>query len=356
MIEKQQSAGVSDAAHIRAEAAAWIARLHGPDRAPADEAGFQRWLKANPAHARAFEQMTDLWDAGARLKTDTLARVGNASRARARTRVRFARFAIATAAVAAIAGVSIVRVMSNAAITTGIGEQRILTLEDGTRITLNTATQLKVRYDDHQRRIELKNGEALFEVAKRKDWPFIVTTGEKAVTALGTTFVVRHDTHQTAVTLIEGKVAVASQDDLAASGEAIYRSNGSSSAQTGGQAPDASYPIADLQPVVLAAGQRLIFEGGEAPKLDKPSLEKVTAWKQGLVELDNTPLSDAIAEMNRYSVVPLVLADPDRTNVRVSGVFRAGDSLEFARAVAAAYGLSVSEEPEALVLRAAAQR
>jgi ferric-dicitrate binding protein FerR (iron transport regulator) len=54
--------------------------------------------------------------------------------------------------------------------------------------------------------------------------------------------------------------------------------------------------------------------------------------------------------MNRYSVVPVVLEEPQRINVHVSGVFRAGDSLEFARAVAQAYGLSLVEQPDAFIL------
>jgi transmembrane sensor len=180
----------------------------------------------------------------------------------------------------------------------------------------------------------------LFEVAKRPDWPFVVSTGEKEVTALGTTFVVRQNPHQTAVTLLEGKVEVTTHGSGASRPELLQQHASSPSTQS----------VISADAVILAAGQRVTFEGGEAPKLDKPSLEKVTAWKKGLVELDKTPLIDAVAEMNRYSVVPVVLQEPHEINVRVSGVFRAGDSLEFARAVAQAYGLSFVEQSDAFVL------
>jgi transmembrane sensor len=343
MKPQQPSSPVSDATRVRAEAAAWIARLHGPDRTPADDKGFQAWLKANPDHARAFEQMTDIWETGARLKSDTLARVREGRRVL--PPMPFMRVALASAAFAVVAMISIFFLLSNPSISTGVGEQHIRTLSDGTRITLNTATRLKVRYNDKQRRIELENGEALFEVAKRPDWPFVVSTGGKEVIARGTTFVVRHDAQQTAVTLIEGKVEVLMEEGGTASLDAVQHHETALPTTT-----PTSTPEMDDAHVILAAGQRVTFLTDAAPKLDAPSLQKITAWKQGLVQLDNTPLADAIAEMNRYSVVPLVLKEPEQIDVRVSGVFRAGDSLEFARAIAQAYGLSFTEESNAFVL------
>ncbi|MEJ1962447.1 MAG: hypothetical protein WDO56_13270 [Gammaproteobacteria bacterium] len=80
---------------------------------------------------------------------------------------------------------------------------------------------------------------------------------------------------------------------------------------------------------ILSPGQRLTFSA-EAPKLDRPQIEKVTAWKQGQVALDDMPLASAVVEMNRYSKVKLVVEHPAAGNVRVGGFFRMGDSASFA--------------------------
>ncbi|HEY8510123.1 MAG TPA: hypothetical protein VIL32_17325, partial [Steroidobacteraceae bacterium] len=106
----------------------------------------------------------------------------------------------------------------------------------------------------------------------------------------------------------------------------------------------------EVEPIVLSPGQRLTLAESRAPKIDRPPLEQVTAWKRGQVSLDNTPLADAVAEMNRYSRQRIVIEDPAAAALRVSGIFIAGDSANFARAVARAYHLKVTEDPEVIVL------
>src|SRR5688572_33411955 len=55
--------------HARAEAAAWIARLHGPHRSPELEAGFRAWLESDPENGRQFERVTEVWEAGSTMAT-----------------------------------------------------------------------------------------------------------------------------------------------------------------------------------------------------------------------------------------------------------------------------------------------
>ncbi len=105
-------------------------------------------------------------------------------------------------------GLGIYGFLNRSIVRTSVGEQRVMTLEDGTRVVLNTATRISVQYDRSARRVRLESGEALFEVAKRPEWPFVVTVGERQVTALGTSFVVRRDAELAAVTLVEGKVVI----------------------------------------------------------------------------------------------------------------------------------------------------
>src|SRR5690606_28626324 len=92
---------------------------------------------------------------------------------------------------------------------TGVGEQRTVTLEDGSRVSLNTATRLSLHFDRGVRRVRLQSGEALFEVARDPGRPFVVESGDRQVRALGTAFIVRRDAGRIAVTLMEGSVEVA---------------------------------------------------------------------------------------------------------------------------------------------------
>ncbi len=86
--------------------------------------------------------------------------------------------------------------------------------------------------------------------------------------------------------------------------------------------------------------------------MDEPPIEAVTAWRRGEVILDKTRLGDAVAEMNRYSSIELIIDDEKAANIPISGIFRSGDSASFARAVGEAYRLRVTSEPRRIVIGA----
>jgi transmembrane sensor len=337
---EKASASVPSAAAC-AEAAAWIARLHGEDRTASVETGFKRWLAASPEHRAAFEMANEIWAGTEHLpKPSTPAFVRWPKAGLVITWPR----ALAAAAVIAIVAVGIGVYSRDSGLTTRIGEQRNLNLEDGTRVSLNTASRIHVRYDRTARRVELDQGEAYFEVAKHPDWPFIVIAGGKQVVARGTAFLVRRDEDSLAVTLVEGKVTVAPAGESVASTPA---SSGSASGSGVPERPGSGGATADI---TLAPGQRLTFADHEKPKLDHPELDRVTAWQHGQVILDHTPLSDAVAEMNRYSDVALKIEEPEAGRAEVTGIFRIGDSENFAQAVAETYHLTVADRGGQIVL------
>jgi transmembrane sensor len=292
-------------AGLVAEAAAWLAILHGPNRSIATERGFSQWLKKSASHARAFEEATGIWE-----EARGLPRLARSSAVSSR-KLLYRPMAIAATILVALA-VGITFYLRSGGITTNIGEQRTLALEDGTQVVLNTNTQIVVTYNRKERRIELKSGEALFEVAAHPAWPFVVIAGHRQVRALGTSFVVRREHGRLAVTVVEGRVSVAGR--------------------------------------VLAPGERAVFPEAQTIEVDRPPLDKLLAWQRREVALDNTALADAVAEMNRYNRKPLVVSSAVAENVRVTGLFRAGDSMSFARAVAEAYELGVTEEPDRILL------
>lgn len=342
---------------IAAEAAVWIARLHGPARSKHMERECLAWQASSPAHRLAFERCTDLWmDIGS---VDRAAVARAASRAPAQdppkrvgagqtlqSRRRWAgprAFASATAAAVALAALLAIQPWRDIdSYDTRIGEQRLVVLQDGTRISLNTSTRVKVELSKTQRHVTVEGGEAFFEVAKDASRPFVVQAAGTEVTATGTAFAVRlvptgaGTTEALDVTLVEGQVVVRGAESQAAAAD-----------------------IATA--IVMAAGERIRLGDARHRKgaqttataalhRDRPRIDHVLAWKRGEVIFDNTLLSDALAEMNRYSSTP-ILVDGSLAQLRVSGLHKAGDNASFARAVAALHGLVLREQADRLELR-----
>ena len=315
----EQSAESAPPDEVRAEAAAWIAQLHDDRRSSGLEAQVNAWLDESETHRHAFDRITQVWE-----------RTG-AIRMRARHNVperrnrRLIPLVTAMAAAVTVAVIAVAYLWRGNVVATGIGEQEARFLPDGTRVMLNTNTRIEVNYDDSARRVRLIRGEAWFDVAKRPTWPFIVSADGREIRALGTSFIVRHDEIQAfSVTLVEGKVSVVAIADKK------------------------SAPTEQL--ATLAPGQRLTLSKNHAPSVDRPEIERLTAWERGRVEFEQTTLSDAVGEMNRYSAIRIDIADPELARLRVGGVFRAGDSKEFARIVSAAFGLRVDQGGGQIVL------
>jgi transmembrane sensor len=343
-----------------AEASAWIVTLHGPNRSAAVERGFQHWLAESSVHQYAFEHATETWSkTRATVRRSAHVDVSAPQSVSERPARKKSSVIFAMAASLLIAAIGAAIYIQQAGLETGIGERRTVVLDDGTQVTLNTATQMFVDYDKHQRRVRLESGEAFFEVAKHPEWPFVVTAGDRKVTALGTAFLVRRDAAKLAITLVEGKVAVSSSDEAAFAGGAATANLGEANAATT-PSTSARGDVPLHEPQVLAAhtanltltltpGQRVIFAEREAPVLDRPVLGKLTAWQQGLVNIDDLTLAQAAAEMNRYSRVLLVVEGP-AAQIRVSGVFRVTDSENLAKAVALTHGLEMRREGRRIVL------
>jgi transmembrane sensor len=310
-------------ATARAEAAAWIARLHGPNRDATVEEACRRWIADDPERAAAFELLTDTWEKSGQLPRRPIEKVRNSDLRG--FHLSLPRALLATCAIAVVAVGITVLCLRTDGVSTVVGEQRTLTLQDGSRVYLNTNSRAVVRFDRQARRVELEKGEALFEVAQNSALPFIVTAGDRQVRALGTAFVVRRDPQQLAVTLVEGKVAVS------------------------GDSKQETARVATADVFTLDPGQRVTFASGQPPKVDRPRLEKITAWQHGQVSLDNTTLADAVSEMNRYNRMQLVIEDPRVATIRISGVFRAGDSENFVQALVRTYHLQVQERGSGVI-------
>jgi transmembrane sensor len=307
---------------VRAEAAAWVAQLHDEQRSPHLEARVHAWLGESEHHRRAFNRMTHVWERSGLIQMRARSA---ASAARTKPRPRVTPRAVTLAAALGLAGIAVVYFWRDSAVVTGVGQQQVRLLQDGTRVVLNTDTRIEVNYDERARRVQLIRGEAWFDVSKRPNWPFVVSVDGQEIRALGTSFIVRHDDSQNlSVTLVEGRISVAP----------IARNE---------EAPSQA-------PQILAPGQRLVISRNHAPTVDRPELTRITAWERGRVEFEEAPLGDAAQEMNRYSRTHIAIADAAVAQLRIGGVFRAGDSDEFVRIVTAAFGLRAERSGDTIML------
>lgn len=298
---------------LNAEASAWLARLHGP-RGDDVEGALQDWLRADPAHQEAFERATELWD----ILPGAAAFDAEPRRSTSR---RFVPLAIA-ASLAVLAGAGAMTAFLNQPLTfdTQTGEQRTAALDDGSRISLNTDSHVTVKFARDERAVSLERGEAMFDVAHDAARPFVVRAGDEQIKALGTSFVVRRDGDRVRVTLLSGKVEVA-------------------------RVGERSRVLA-----VLAPGERVSATPDTVPVLDRPSLDAITAWRRGELRFRDTPLSEAVAEVNRYGRQRVIVNDARLASLPISGVFATDDPAEFAAAVAQLHGLRMRREGEAVVL------
>lgn len=302
---------------LDAEAAAWLARLHGDaDARPALDA----WLEEDAEHAAAFARANEVWAILPRAARTGGESPGVATDHRRRPRVSLA---IAASVVLGLAG-AWWSLGTFGDYTTKPGEQRIATLEDGSRIALNTDTRVDVTFRSGQRHIKLEKGEAMFEVAHDADRPFVVVAGDTRVQALGTVFIVRRSADDVTVTLIKGKVAV-SRDQPRAGG-------------------------APVRPLILQPGEKLT-EPAEGPvRIETEPVDVATAWRRGQTVFRDTPLGAAVTELNRYGGPVILVDDPRLAALPISGVFTT-DAADFAEAAATLHGLEVEREGDALHIR-----
>lgn len=193
---------------------------------------------------------------------------------------------------------------------TVVGEQRTVALADGSKVTLNTGTEIAVDYGKRKRIVRLIRGQALFDVGHAADRPFSVIVAGRKVTALGTLFEVRLDKDRLRVTLLRGRVRV-------------------------DEPPAATAATKVPAPTFLAPGEQFSSVTGLAPVVRSVDVEQQLLWRQSLVEFDDAPIGDAVAELNRYSAKPMVVRDPRVADMRISGIVKTGDADAFTALVGA---------------------
>jgi transmembrane sensor len=300
---------------VRAEAAAWLARLRADDRSAADEVGFHAWLAADPIHAVAFEAVDRVWT-----EVGGLADI-RAVRPVSKPALASRRALLAGAGALAIcgSGALFLRSASAKVYETDVGEQKHVSLDDGSQLFLDARTRISVAFSETVRAVDLQYGRANFRVVPDYKRPFVVEAAERKIVATRCNFDVRCEDGNVQVVLIHGEADV--RPSSAAPGARGER---------------------------LRSGERLVASV-DMEKRDKPDMTRQLAWQTGYESFENQNLAQAAEEMNRYSTARLEV-DPAVAHLKVSGIYRVGDNGAFARSLAKLLPIAVRQDGDSLVL------
>ncbi len=318
------------ASEIEARAAQWLARRDAAGE-DADSPEFTAWLASDRRHRAAYLRIAAAWDRSARLKR--LRTEGDAIDAdllKPRRQVRLFSWPSWRPIFAATAGVAVIAlalswwILSGRQQTysTGIGGLSRVVLKDGSTVTLNTDSELRVRFSRTTRLVELLKGEAQFSVAHDRRHPFEVLANGRLVRAVGTAFDVKLGRGQSVDVLVtEGRVAVL-------------------------EAPGASQSIAATAgpPETVSAGESAVAtqNGTTVRPVSAEEVSRYLAWQVGELSFQGETLSQAVAEFNRYNRRKLKIQDPSISNLQIGGNFQALDIDSFAAALERSFGITVT--------------
>lgn len=322
---------------IEEQAVVWFARMRSDRCSERARAEFERWMAADPLHAREYHTCERLWNSlpGRNNALDIGALRRSWTRPEWRC-LRWRRLAMAASVVFLVFATSLFAYfmpLQHASYHTKAGSRDIVTLRDGSVITLNTDSAIRVEYGLCTRRIVLERGQAHFVVAHARLRPFEVEAGASTVRALGTVFDVYRRERDVEVTLMQGRVEVNTQPTAASNPRVPARP----------------------QRTVLEPGERVVLRRGNLARVDDVDLSKAAAWLDGRLVFSDERLADVIREVNRYSAVKLDIADPALADLRVSGVFRMGRVDTFVQALKSSYAITTESEDTHMLLRPAAR-
>jgi len=356
MTERQVTTLESDP--IYEAAADWVVRLQDPEVSLEDTLAWQAWLHADGRHAAAFARVQEISqlvrearpprersaDELAQDRYDGSVPLGEWMTERSQPRVRpgWSRYALALAASVALLAIGLVVWKSTdvwdgpsvgaSVLSTTVGENRKVVLDDGSTIVLGGNTRLAVTMLKDTRSIELANGEAFFTVAKDPTRPFKVHAGDATVVAVGTEFNVRRARDRAFVSVVEGRVIVEPTSRLVPS--FVLRE---------------FKPM--FRPVPVDAGQQTV--AGSTGIESASAIEDtsaVTSWQEGRLAFRLQPLKYVLADVNRYARKPIVFEDDSIGALLITGAVTRDNVSGWVSSLERGFDLIAVEEPERIVL------
>lgn len=304
-------------------AAEWVARIEAGELTPQEDAALQAWLDEDARHFGAYAKARAVLahtDRARALGPDFDINGVMESNARPTAQPMHTRRSImrtgsiaASVAVLGSGGFVANRILRPSGYATQIGETRVVPLEDGSIVTLNTNSKIEVSFTPERRDVRLVQGEALFDVAKNKKRPFIVDANGTAVRAVGTSFTVTLLPDQPVRVLVrEGKVEI-SRPKVSVAPPVYLNANAKAVAPA-----DAPIQVATVAP---------------------SDVTRALSWRIGRLSFEGEPLGEAAATFARYSDVRIEIGDTTVARETVTGLFVSNDPVGFSKAVALSLGL-----------------
>lgn len=302
----------------QAEAARWLARRNSGDCTAGDQQDFLRWLNADEANRKAYEEAERLWKelgsldsiAGRQLE-EARAHLSQARRRPARHRI------LGYALAASLAGVlswnlGWLDFIYMQTYQTAIGERQTVALADGSQLELDTNSKVKVHYTEGKRELKLVRGQAAFKVAPGDARPFDVLAEDVRVHDISTQFAMRQDAERVSVVVLEGRVEV--------------------------------YGSKETSPHPLQQGQRISHTAqNDFSPVETIDIATAAAWREGKLVFNARPLGEVLAELNRYHAAKLSVSNPWIMEVAVSGGFRTDDLPLALKTIAASLQLRLTQ-------------
>ena len=353
--------------HLEQTAAAWISRRDTGPWSVADAAALDSWLAESAGHRVAYYRLNAAWHEAGRLRAlkGSTALISPSARrrgpqvadvvealdsartrshppvARGRTATRhWSRLVVVVAATLLIhVGAALLLLLqghnNDSRYATALGELQSIPMSDGSRVTLNTDSSLRIALGRSTRRIDLEHGEAFFEVAKDPKRPFIVTVGDCKIIAVGTQFSVRREGDDVQVIVSEGRVRME------------HPMRAAERTQQMGTVVSAP-PENVLWPAGTIAsirGDRVLLQAEPLAEIDES-----LSWRVGLLTFHDTPFATVVAEFNRYNSRKILIQDPTLSELRVSGVFRATHLAPFIHLLEQRFHIRASVDEDRVLL------
>jgi transmembrane sensor len=404
-VSKQKTPTLSG--QIVEQATTWFVEFNEGEVGQPDREAFIEWLKTSPEHIRAYLQVTAHWEeAGALPKAAipsiddliALARepknakvipIGGSGQSERRGErgsiegiareltpaseqiPRSRRYFLAASVAVVMFGASTLYWFEyqRGVYATDTGEQRSIRLGDGSTVELNARSKIRVALHQHERDVELIEGQALFQVAKDHARPFIVQSGDTNVLAVGTEFDVYKHRGSTTVTVVEGRVAVfpstlptaGAGPNLTGRGQnevpsgkapqsnrpypSVNRGAPDSAESPFGEIPESTRVTGATKEIFLAAGEQLTVSKAAMEMAANADVAAATAWIQKQIVFNNTPLSEVVDEFNRYNMRQLVITDPKIADTKISGEFSSTNPDSLLRGLDALRKFNIHEAP-----------
>jgi transmembrane sensor len=320
------------AALIEQQAADWLARQASGGWSADDQVRLDQWLETSTAHKVAFLRLEAAWSQANRLQA-----LGVGSRPERRpterapsskpprrsiwSRYRVVSLAAAVMLVIMLGALEYARLPGGSSFRTAVGATSAIPMSDGSQVTLNTDSQVRISVTGQERRVSLGRGEAFFDVAKDPQRPFVVVAGHCRVIAVGTQFSVWREANEVRVVVTEGRVRVERND-----------------------APEPTTEV-DAGSIAHAGDAGVLVEHKRLGEV-----EETLGWRRGFLFFHDLPLGEAVAEFNRYNGARIVIDSPDIAGIRISGSFRSTNVSGFVHLLRDGFSINVEQRGEQLIL------